>query len=138
MIQKKPKKEPRIPKEKPPKKRSAKSLMTEADNLARAFCKREGCCAARGYQFTCSGRLEWAHLKSRKLKYIRHDPLNCLPLCWAHHDYFTAHPDLWTGFVAVTFPDRWQRLNDLLIEQRQKRLKPDYLYWIDFYKKRAA
>jgi hypothetical protein len=118
---------------------TAKQLEKKADDLTRAYCKREGVCAAEGYTFGtsikgCGGWFEWAHLKSRKHRTIKHDPLNYVCLCKHHHSFFTCHPDLWTDFIEAKYPGRWDRLNALLIEGG----KPDYQYWIDFYIRQGA
>lgn len=149
MIAKRPKKERAIPreevkagkieKEKPKGPPSQTTLRNKADRLAGAFCRSLGRCEAEGeFGMCCSNRLEWAHCKSRGIKYLRHDPLNCFCLCNVHHREFTKHPDLWKDFVEKVRPGTWQRLNDLLIEQKQKRLKPDYEYWIDYYERRKV
>lgn len=114
-------------------------LRKEADKLARTYCKRDGVCQAQGYRGRkCSGRLEWAHCKGRDEMQIRHHPDNCFCLCWAHHMYFTSHPDHWKDWVEEQRPGLWQRMDDLLIEASEKRLKPDYEYWIDYYKQRVV
>ena len=124
-------------KRKPIKKKvSAKTLCNKADELAAKACKACNECQAKGWSgggkvIQCSGRLEWAHLKSRSHKTIRHDPLNSMCLCWSHHNFFTCHPDLWTKFCEEVRPGVWDRLNALL----QEGLKPDYSYWIDYYKR---
>jgi hypothetical protein len=115
-----------------PVKRS--TLENKADVLARAYCKSIGYCEAHGaHGIRCSERLEWAHCKSRAKDYIKHDPLNCFCLCWSHHKFFTEHPDHWYKWVETARPGTWDRLNALLIEQRNGLLKADYEYWIDFY-----
>lgn len=118
---------------------SARTLMLRADKLAGAACRALGRCEACDlFGLCCSNRLEWAHLKSRGIKYLRHDPLNCVCLCNIHHRFFTGHPDLFRDFIEDLKPGTWQRLNNLLIEQKEKSLKPDYEYWIDYYTRKAA
>ena len=117
------------------KKVKASTLCAKADALAGAFCRAQGVCTAADYPgCTCGGHIEWCHLKSRSHKTIRHDPLNWTPLCFRCHRHFTCHPDLWTKFIEEKFPGRWQRLNDIL----QEGGKPDYSYWLNYYRERAA
>ncbi len=116
-----------------------KDLLKKADKLARTYCKRDEQCQAQGYRgIKCSPRLEWAHCKGRDEMQIRHHPDNCFCLCWAHHAFFTSHPNLWTQWVEEQRPGLWQRMDDLLIEATAKRLKPDYEYWIDFYQRQGV
>jgi heterodisulfide reductase subunit B len=131
MITKKPKREPRIPKDKP-RKPSAKSLLIKADKLARAYCHSTGQCEAKGLTpYKCSDRLEWCHIKSRNHKTIRHDPLNFICMCNTCHRYFTENPDMWYHAIEILRPGAWDRLNALV----QEGLKPDYSYWIDYYQR---
>ncbi len=116
-----------------------KDLENKADQLAGKWCRSHGRCEAEGeHGLRCSDRLEWCHLKSRGYGYIKHDPLNFMCMCNTHHRFFGCQPDLFTDFVDRVRPGTWDRLNALLIEQKQKRLKPDYAYWIDYYKRQEA
>lgn len=113
---------------------SANDLIEQADELAGVYCRSVGRCEAEGHSgMKCGGQLQWAHIKSRAHKYIRHDPLNFMCLCVRCHQTFTMNPDLWVRAVEAIRPGTWGRLNALLIEQKERRLKPDYEYWIDFY-----
>ena len=117
----------------------ASDLINKADALARAYCKRDGECQAQGYRgIKCSARLEWAHCVGRDDKYLKHNPLNCFCLCWAHHAFFTSHPYLFTVWVEEKDPGRWERLYSLRTEATEKMLKPDYEYWIDYYKRQGV
>lgn len=98
-----------------PKAKSSKWYRNKCDELAGLLCRSKGRCEAEGYGgIRCSDRLEWAHCKSRRFIAIRHDKLNSLCLCNAHHRHFTEHPDHWTSFVEQTFPGRWDYLNERL------------------------
>lgn len=149
MLQKSTKK-PRIPKSNVPganrmRKTKAgkprqKSLCAKADKLCREYfqktakeCEAKGAIVC-GFPIPHSERLEWAHLKSRRHKTIRHHPLNYMALSWAAHAFFTCHPDLFTVFVEQKYPGRWERLNDLLKEGS----KPDYEYWVSFYSQKLS
>lgn len=125
---------------KPKRKTKQSTLKNQADKYARDFVmKRDLDCVAANFELLgrvihCTDRCEWAHLKSRSHATIRHDPRNAVKLCWAHHKFFTNHPDLWTQFIEKLYPGRWQELNVVL----QRRVKPDYQFWIDYYKEVAA
>lgn len=118
------------------RKASQKTLKLKADKLAGEACRSRGHCEAFGWiqewsakPHKCSGRLEWAHLKSRGICSIRHDPKNCVCLCNICHRHFTQNPDLFKKFIDWLDADRWDYLN----EQMQLHKKPDYGYWIKFY-----
>lgn len=55
------------------------------------------CCEAHGEPMlygntTCSENLECAHIHGRRHQYLRHDPLNAVSLCGAHHRWYGEHP----------------------------------------------
>ena len=55
------------------------------------------CCEAHGEEMyqgnkQCGGGLECAHIHSRRYQIVRHDPLNVVSLCSAHHRWYTDHP----------------------------------------------
>ena len=128
-------KQPLIPKPKV-KKPSKATLSNRADKLAMQACHARGHCEAvgwiqnKGFNHSCGGRLEWAHIKSRARKNIRWEPWNCIALCHCCHRFFTQHPDLWTAFINDYDPNRWEYLNRRLRDGD----KPDAEYWIQFYK----
>lgn len=134
------------------RKASKKTLKAKADKLAGQACREKGYCEAhewvqkfmfgidndpqsethghlvfKGHR--CSNRYEWAHIKSRGICSIRHDPKNCVCLCNICHRYFTQNPDRFKHFIDWLDPDRWDYLN----EQMCLHKKPDYEYWIDYY-----
>ena len=134
-------------KKKPKKKAPSKtSLRNKADKLCRAwFHAAEECVACKeviitgvpGARLFCSGNLEWCHLVSRSVGVLRHHPLNAIPMCSAHHRYFTQRPLEFWEFVEKTMPGRSQRLKDLELEIRTSNSKPDYEFWIAWYQKRT-
>ena len=61
------------------------------------------CCEAHGEEMAygntqCSGNLECAHIHSRRYQIVRHDPMNVLSLCSAHHRWYTDHPLFFADF----------------------------------------
>lgn len=83
------------------------------------------CCEAHGepmYQgnIECSGGLECAHIHSRRYQIVRHDPLNALSLCSAHHRWYTDHPVFFTEFLRRYLG---QEHLDILREKLQSRHK---------------
>ena len=129
---------------KAPKPRSVRSLRNEADELAARAIKLVGRCAAAGFvaadgsSVRCSARLEWAHVKSRGVLFLRHDPRNAVCLCSAHHKAFTLHPDHWFAFVSIARPGAWEHLNERIRERRATRVKAPladvYAEWIGHYR----
>ena len=132
-------------KKKPKKKAPSKtSLRNKADKLCRAwFHAAEECVACKvpisqaPACFSCGGNLEWCHLVSRSVGVLRHHPLNAIPMCSAHHRYFTQRPLEFWEFVEKTMPGRSQRLKDLEREIRTSYSKPDYEFWIAWYQNRT-
>ncbi len=128
----------------PPKPRSLKAVRNEADELAACAIKLVGRCAAKGFVGTdgmavkCSERLEWAHVKSRGILFLRHDPRNAACLCSAHHKAFTLHPDHWFVFIRDERPGTWDYLNGEIRERRATKVKAPlmdvYLGWIEHYR----
>ena len=47
----------------------------------------------------CSHNLECAHIHSRRHQFLRHDPLNAVSLCGAHHRWYTDHPTEFTAWL---------------------------------------
>lgn len=129
------------------KERSRTSLRDEADKHAVAYCRAFGACAAYGYNAKdcppreCGDRIEWAHVKSRGEEYIRHWPENALPLCNGHHRFFTGHPDAWYRFVETVRPGLWDRLNGVLNDRRDAKVKVNlkdvFRDWTAWYKNGA-
>ena len=62
----------------------------------------------------CSDNLECCHIHSRRHQYIRHNPLNALSMCGAHHRWYTDHPTIFADFVERRFPGREETLRELL------------------------
>lgn len=116
-----------------PKKPSKTTLKKKADKLAGEACRSKGYCEAYEWPervYACSQRLEWAHIKSRGICSIRHDPKNCVCLCNICHRYFTQNPDKFKSFIDWLDSERWDYLN----KEMQKQMKPDYEKWIEYYK----
>lgn len=115
------------------KKKNTKALVAKLDALAGAACRERGYCEAHswkqstGFTFKCSSRMEWAHIKSRGYRVIRHDPLNCVCLCNICHRFFTQNPNRFTEFINWLDPERWSYLEKKLLT------KTDYDYWLVFY-----
>ena len=62
------------------------------------------CCEAHGepmlYGNTrCAENLECAHIHSRRHQFLRHEPLNAVALCGAHHRWYTDHPTEFTAWL---------------------------------------
>ena len=122
-------------KAKPKKKTPTKTtLRNKADKLCRKwFHAAERCEARKVKGVECGGNLEWCHLVSRSVGIIRHHPLNAVPMCSAHHRYFTQRPLEFWEFIEERFPGRSQLLKDLERGMRAEGQKPDYEGWIAWY-----
>lgn len=70
-----------------------------------------GPCAAMAFSFVssgvswvhlkCFGRIDPAHIFSRRYAATRTDPSNGVPLCRTAHTWFTEHPRAWEDFCAA-------------------------------------
>ena len=62
------------------------------------------CCEAHGEpmlhgNIQCSDNLECAHIHGRRYQIVRHDPMNAVSLCGAHHRWYTDHPVFFTQWL---------------------------------------
>src|SRR4029079_18440964 len=77
-----------------------------ADKLYSKIIRSRGpCIAYRGSPvgFSCGGNLQCAHVVSRTYRATRwrtDDPPGAVPLCGAHHVWFTHHPLEWIDFMG--------------------------------------
>ena len=72
----------------------------------------DGYCWLRETKFDnmqCSGKLQCAHIISRRYMAIRWADDNAMPLCAAHHAYYTHHPLEWEE-VCRTIGVDWDDL----------------------------
>lgn len=126
-IQKPPK---RGPKPRKPIKRSSKPIARKSrpapvrrseSGRAKSAADREwsravlakGPCAALGRwgHIACFGRIDPAHIQSRRYLATRHDVSNGLPLCRFIHDWFGRHPEEFEAFVRTRIGDaEYERL----------------------------
>lgn len=90
------------------------SVLKRADTMFSKYIRdRDGACRAGGTDATkCDGRLQAAHIVSRRYRATRWDETNAMALCGAHHFKFTVNPDEWRA---------WLRDNDV---------DWDALYWL--------
>lgn len=59
----------------------------------------------------CFGRIDPAHIQSRRYLATRHDVSNGLPLCRFIHDWFGRHPEEFEAFVRTRIGDaEYERL----------------------------
>lgn len=83
-------------------------------------------CEAEGYGGRrCAGRLECAHIISRRYNATRTDTRNALSLCSGHHFWFTSHPLEFSRFVSTTWARQYY---DQLYE---KSITPTKVNWGD-------
>ena len=90
-------------------------LIREAANW---HCQAWGVPVLNGGDWTtdCDGPMECAHIHTRRIKILRHDPDNALCLCSRHHRWFSDHPAMWGDFVKeIKGPERIEGL----MEKRQ-------------------
>lgn len=81
--------------------------MRLADKLVGTFIKtRDRACLHCGKR----DDLEWAHIRSRGMKFIRYDLDNSVALCRGHHFYFTRNPGAWDLWVEERWPGKLSEL----------------------------
>jgi hypothetical protein len=86
-----------------------------ADTLYSQIIRAQGGCIAEGYRrpenlnpiprpfINCSGNLQCAHVVSRTYRAVRWRtdyPAGAVPLCGAHHVWFTHHPLEWIEYMG--------------------------------------
>lgn len=74
-----------------------------ADTLYSKIIRAQGYCAGEGVRFECSQSLQCAHVVSRTYRAVRwrtDDPPGAVPLCGAHHVFYTHHPLEWIDFMG--------------------------------------
>ncbi|MEK6807563.1 MAG: hypothetical protein AABX75_00895 [Nanoarchaeota archaeon] len=71
--------------------------------------RKNDCLLLKGH--ICSGRKEWAHIKSRRYLSTRWLLDNGFTLCSGAHFWFTHNPDYFIKFIEMNFPGRLERLN---------------------------
>jgi hypothetical protein len=74
-----------------------------ADTLYSKIIRAKGYCAGAGVRFDCSQSLQCAHVVSRTYRAVRwrtDDPPGAVPLCGAHHVWWTHHPLEWITFMG--------------------------------------
>lgn len=78
-----------------------------ADRAAREFVyARDPKCVACG---DGSKGVQWAHVHTRGMRYIRWDAENAVGLCSGCHFAYTKNPARWVKFVERTWPGRYIR-----------------------------
>jgi len=89
--------------------------LKRADDLFSAWIRAYGVCWAQGYR-DCAGRLQCAHIFSRRYRALRWREENARCLCAGHHLYFTHRPAEWEQFCRDRGVDwdglRHRALND--------------------------
>lgn len=89
-----------------PKKSTIKNKL---DKLVGDYFRNKRCCAAKGSYVNCAGRIEWAHIHSRRYLSTRWSLDNAKNLCSAHHFYFTHNPTHFVQWLKKTDPDGYER-----------------------------
>ena len=96
-------------------------------------CRARGAGVGRTGRIECSGRIEWAHIVSRSVGLLRWHPANAVPLCSAHHRYYTQRPLEFAHFIGEKVR---QRLIEYERIKRGEGEKPNPQFWIDWYNDR--
>ena len=71
---------------------------------------------------TMDGKMESAHIHSRRHKRIRWDATNAVCLCHNCHRHFTEEPFAWVSWLTESYG---QGYLDILIEKRNQIMKTD-------------
>lgn len=89
-----------------------------ADILFSLSIRKIGHCAAYGTAAgtLCKGNLQCAHIMSRRYIALRWDDRNAVPLCMAHHHWFTHRPADW---------EQWCRDNGIDWDELRRRALND-------------
>jgi hypothetical protein len=100
-----------------PIKRGKTNATTKADvEFARIVRGRlGGACFAAGEQLDCSGYIQCCHVISRRYRATRWLNSNAVPMCAAHHMFFTHHPLEWRDFIEAKLPGMWDELREIAL-----------------------
>lgn len=80
----------------------------KADVLFSKIIRSQGLCEADGYGGRrCAGRLETAHIISRRYNAVRTDTRNAFCLCSGHHFWFGSHPREFSRFISDTWAQEY-------------------------------
>jgi len=84
----------------------------------------------------CAGKVEAHHLIHKHTKSLRHDPLNCLPLCTWHHVF---SPELSAHGAPIDFAEwlkenRYDKWKWVMAHKNRVGVKPDYQHAIEVLK----
>lgn len=97
----------------------------QADALFSRVVRSVGRCEASGStDWPCGGNLQCAHVHGRRYLIIRHERMNAVCLCAAHHIFYTNRPIEWEDWC------RRELGSAVYDELRRKALtqeRPDYL-----------
>ena len=115
------------------KRYSSKTWKGKLDKLVGDFFRSRPC----EHGGECKGRMEWAHIKSRRYLSTRWLHINAFSLCSKHHFYFTDHPDEFIKWIDKNYPGRLERLQKVFIsnvtykqyqfEELYEKLKEEFL-----------
>lgn len=118
----------------PKKKTSMVTAQTrQLDKLAGSACRNYGICQATEwpeYPGTYKGALSWCHIKSRRYRVLRWDPLNCLCMSNAAHMWTHANPDEFARMIEHIRPGT----TDYLMFIMRSIDKPDMAAWLAYYR----
>lgn len=96
------------------------SDLKRADSLFGAIIRASGPCWGIGKtSFECKGYIQAAHVVSRRYRAARWIEDNCVPLCAAHHLFWTMRPLEW----QVVMGDRWDRNMSLALNGTPERAR---------------
>jgi hypothetical protein len=87
-----------------------------ADTLYSKIIRSRGGCYMEGYRFACSMQLQCAHVVSRTYRATRwrtDDPPGAVPLCGAHHVYFTNRPLQWIEAMG----EHYEAVRDIALHE---------------------
>jgi hypothetical protein len=95
-------------------KRRSPNAQAKADVLFARLVRGSlnGRCFADHVRPTCAGYIQCCHIISRSYHAIRWDFDNAVPMCAAHHMYFTHHPLEWRDFIEARAPGLWDSLRE--------------------------
>ena len=89
---------------------SKKQLYDRVKGKAGKWCRDSGVCVASGNRFSkcgCSNVLQWCHIVRQKdYDFLKFDPDNFVPMCSAHHTFFTRRPEEWRQFIDERCGDK--------------------------------
>lgn len=123
------------PKAKRTKRPPRRNFMEQCDKLFAKLVKHRRICSVEGCDSGAS--IQCAHIISRSYLSLRCDFDNAIPLCAAHHTFWTHRPLEWEEWVNANLDGRFETNKQLALANQRAGVKPDWRLVLEDLRARA-